>query len=91
MEYVNPETNVRFDLSTLTDEEVKFYRLALRKFQKNPPWVAFDEFAFGPRSPIYKNQSSHLDVRKHPLFQALRDMSLQLGIQQGQVKAKVHV
>jgi hypothetical protein len=90
MEYANPETGVAIDLASLTEEEEKFYRLALRKFQKNPPWVDFDGFAFGLRSPLYKGESSHLDVRKRPLFLALKDMSLQLGIQQGRVKARTY-
>jgi hypothetical protein len=48
-------------------------------------WLAFDEFAFRMESPIYSHHRSHLEVHKDPLYLALKDMSLQLGTQQGRV------
>jgi hypothetical protein len=83
MEYVNLETGVRINLDELTPEEKKFYRQALKKFQENTEWFSFDEFAFGMRSPIYKGRRSHVDVLKSELYLALKDISLQLGVQQG--------
>jgi hypothetical protein len=83
MEYVNLETGLRVNLESLTPEEKKFYRQALKRFQENTSWLAFDEFAFGMRSPIYSRQRSHIDVLKSALYLALKDMSLQLGVQQG--------
>jgi len=86
MEYVNLETGVRINLDDLTLEEKKFYRQALKKFQENTNWLSFDEFAFGMRSPIYKGRRSHIDVLKSELYLALKDMSLQLGVQQGLIR-----
>jgi hypothetical protein len=86
MEYVNLETGVRVNLDKLTPEEKRFYRQALKKFQENTKWMAFDDFAFGMSSPIYKRKRSHIDVLKSALYLALKDMSLQLGVQQGLIK-----
>ncbi len=88
MEYINPETKVKISLDDLTETEKKFYRQALKKFRENISWLAFDEFAFGRQSPIYAHRRSHLDVLKEPLFLALKDMSLQLGVQQGMIARK---
>jgi hypothetical protein len=76
MEYVNLQTGFRVKLDGLTEEEIKFYRQALKLFHQNTDWGAFDEFAFGMRSPIYSRRRSHLNVIEDPLFLALRDMSL---------------
>src|SRR5438876_11608874 len=83
MEYVNLETGVRVNLDGLTPEEKRFYRQARKRFQEQASWLAFDEFAFGMRSPIYHRQRSHILVLKSPLYLALKDMSLHLGAQQG--------
>ena len=83
MEYFNLESGVTVDLDGLTSEEKRFYMRALKRFQENAAWLAFDEFAFGMRSPIYTRKTSHIDVLKSPLYLALKDMSLQLGVQQG--------
>ena len=88
MEYINLETKVKISLDSLTETEKKFYRQALKKFRANIGWLAFDEFAFGRQSPIYSHRKSHLDVLKEPLFLALKDMSLQLGVQQGMIARK---
>lgn len=85
MKYMNLKTGVKIDLGHLNETEKKFYRQALDKFQSNADWLAFDEFALGMNSPIYLNHTSRRDVAKNPLFLALRDMSLQLGIQQGKI------
>ena len=85
MEYINLETGVKINLDSLTPEEKKFYERALKKFHQNTEWVSFDDFAFGMTSPIYKRRKPHTDILKNELYLALRDMSLQLGIQQGLV------
>jgi hypothetical protein len=86
MEYVNLQTGIRIKLDGLTPEEKRFYRRALTRFQENAAWAAFDEFAFGMLSPIYKRKRSHIDVLKSPLYLALKDMWLQLGVQQGLIR-----
>ena len=88
MEHVDLQTETTIKLYGLSAEEKKFYRHALKKFQENMEWLAFDEFAFGMDSPIYRGLNSHLDVWKNPLFLALQNMSLQLGVQQGMISRK---
>lgn len=85
MKYVNLQTGVEIDLGHLNETEKKFYRQALRKFQSNTDWLAFDEITFGMTSPIYSNHTSRRDVAKNPLFLVLKDMWLQLGVQQGKI------
>jgi hypothetical protein len=72
-------------LKDLTDDERTFYSLAVKKYRANADWLAFEEYAFGMRSPIYKRQRSHLDVLESPLYIALREMWLDLGVKQGMV------
>ena len=83
MEYINSETGARINLYSLTHEEKKFYERAVKKFQKNTEWVSFDDFAFGMESPIYKRRGSRIEAPDSSLYFALKDMSLQLGVQQG--------
>jgi hypothetical protein len=85
LKYVNQGAGLEIDLSCLTEVEKKFYRRSLRKLQEHADWLAFDEFAFGMHSPIYAGSRSHLEVLRNPLYLALKDMSLQLGIQQGKI------
>jgi hypothetical protein len=88
MEYINLETGVRINLDSLTAEEKKFYKRAIKRFRENTKWLSFDEFAFGMRSPIYNGRRSHIEVLENPLYLALKDMSLQLGVQQGLIRRK---
>lgn len=85
MEYVNLESGVKINLNHLTEAEERFYLQALTRFQQNVKWLDFDDFVMGMKSPIYSGKRSHHEVLRHPLFLALKDMSLQLGIQQGVV------
>lgn len=85
MKYVNAETGVEIKLTELTERQRKFYQQALEKFRQNTHWLAFDAFAFGAMSPLYFGRKSHLEVLKDPLYQALKDMCLQLGVQQGMI------
>lgn len=85
MDYVNLKTGLKLSLDGLTQVEKQFYQQAQKKFNENVSWLVFDEFVFGMKSPIYLTKKSHLDVIKTPLFLALKDMSLQLGVQQGMI------
>jgi len=73
------------DLNALTDDERAFYHLALKRYRADADWLAFEDLAFGMRSPIYQRQRSHLDVLQHPLYIALREMWLDLGVKQGMI------
>ena len=82
--HVNPDgSETVLDLNEL---EERFYLQAVEKFKQNLPWNEFDEFAFGPLSPIYNNERKSLEVMKNPLYGVLEDMWIQLGIQQSCVK-----
>jgi len=85
MEYVNSETGLNIKLDSLTNVEKAFYQRALENFRQNMNWLDFDEFALGMQSPLYFGKRSHHEVLHHPLFLALKDMSLQLGIRQGMI------
>ncbi len=87
-EYKNPRTGVVINLEKLNDAEKQFVAEAMRRFNANTEWIAFDQFAFGLHSPLYDKHRSHKDVLRGPLYLALRDMSLQLGVQQGKIAAR---
>ena len=90
MEYVNLQTRRKIDLNGLNATEKRFYLRALKEFRKNVNWLEFDHFALGKHSPLYNGKRSYLEVLKHPLYLALKDMWLQLGTDQGMVaKSKV--
>ena len=83
MEYVNRETGLRIKLNDLNEAEKKLYERALKDFRQNVNWLEFDHFVLGKHSALYNGKRSHLDVLKHPLYLALKDMWLQLGVRQG--------
>lgn len=70
---------------SLTAEEQRFLEIARGKFLQNTDWFEFEDFAFGSRSPLFAATRSHRDVLTHPLYLALKDMWLQLGVRQGRV------
>ena len=88
MRYANSRTGVSVSLGELSDVEKQFYQRAREQFKANAPWLVFDELAFGVSSPIYSGRASHLDVLEQPLYLALKDMSLELGVRQGLIAAK---
>lgn len=88
MKYVNQVTGFEIELVGLTEKKEKFYQQAVGKFRKNTDWFAFEEFGFGLMSPLYVGRKSHLEVMGDPLYLALEDMWLQLGVQQGMVKTE---
>jgi len=72
-------------VDTLTAEEREFLRHAEKKYRANTNWFEFEDFAFGMRSPLFSRIRSHLDVLRHPLYLALKEMWLDLGEKQGLV------
>lgn len=72
-------------LSTLNADETAFLARARANVRKNMDWLAFEEFAFGMQSPLFAKTRSHKDVRENPLYLALRDMWLDLGVRQGYI------
>ena len=87
----NPKTKFSVELGSLTDRERAFYEMAVRQFQRNVDWFAFDELVFSPKSPIYARRRSHLEVLRDPLYVALKEMWLQLGVQQGMIAGRKEV
>jgi hypothetical protein len=83
MIFQNPVSKKSFELRDL---EADFFRQALEKFRSNIRWSAFENFAFNPGSPIYARRKSYGRLTKDPLYQALQDMWLQLGINQGEIQ-----
>lgn len=71
----------------MSTDEKSFLHRAQRKFRENADWLEFEEFAFGSRSPLYSKTRSHQDVLQHPLYLALKEMWLDLGVNQGRIKA----
>src|SRR5207248_11665678 len=69
----------------LTSEEREFLRQAERKYRANADWFEFEDFAFGMRSPVFSRNRSHLDVLTNPLYLALKEMWLNLGVRQERV------
>ena len=86
MKYENSATNFEVDLSDLSDDKKAFFKEALTKFRKGVDWVTFEDFVFGSNSPVYSGHKSHLDVFADPLYLALEDMWLELGVKQGMVR-----
>jgi hypothetical protein len=89
MEYIfgaGPEKGTVISLSGESVECKAFFMEAEEKFKNDVPWGDFDTWAFGQKSPIYKNQRSHLDVMKVPTYLVLKDLSMRLGINQGHIK-----
>ena len=81
---------MKINLDSLKETERRLYSRALKEFQKNVNWLEFDRFVLGRHSALYNGKRSHLEVLKHPLYLALKDMWLQLGIRQGMIaKSKV--
>jgi hypothetical protein len=83
--YYNSRTGLKVSLEDLSDTQQRFLAEAQRRLRANVGWLAFDEFAFGAHSPLYAGQKSHKNVLHSPLYRALKDMSLQLGVQQGRI------
>jgi hypothetical protein len=83
MVFKNPITNQSFELDGVAAD---FFGRALEKFHNNTRWSAFESFAFSPTSPIYARRKSYGRLVRDPLYRALQDMWLQLGVNQGEVQ-----
>lgn len=90
MKYINPDTGNEISLKHLRKSQREFYDRALELYRDNESWLRFEEFAFGSRSPLYKDRKSHLEVVKDPLYLVLEDMWIQLGVQQGMIKRQAN-
>jgi hypothetical protein len=85
MRYRNQESGLEIDLSELDSERKQFYRLALAKLEANAPWLEFEDFAFSFSSPVFRASRNRREVLNDPLYIALKDIWLRLGIRQGHV------
>ncbi len=88
MDYLNMQTGVRVNLDGLTEPEIRFYQQAVERFLKNINWFTFHAFAFSSRSPLFKKESANKPANQEPLYLALKDMWLQLGVQQGMIRRR---
>lgn len=75
------------DESALGPDEQKFLKRARELFVENTDWLQFEDFAFGSRSPLFARNRSQQDVLTHPLYTALKEMWLELGVKQGRIAA----
>ena len=83
MRYHNKESGVNVDLGTLNDEKRRLFEAAHERFRKNTNWFEFEQLVFSFTSPLFRNAKSRAEVLTDPLYTALKDMWLQLGINQG--------
>ena len=71
--------------TSLTSEEQAFLSRARERFKENMDWLQFEDFAFGHRSPLFARDRSQQSILAHPLYQALKEMWLELGVRQGRI------
>jgi len=83
MRYHNPKSDLEIDLGHLDAEKRRIFDAAQEKFRKNTNWFEFEQIVFSYTSPIFSRAKNRADVVNEPLFHALKDMWLQLGIDQG--------
>jgi hypothetical protein len=86
--YFNARTGVAVSLAGLNAAQEGLFDEALKRFRANTDWLAFDEFVFGAQSVLFAGRRSYQDVLQSPLYVAIKDMSLQLGVQQGRIAEK---
>jgi hypothetical protein len=87
MRYHNAQSGLELDLSHLEGERKDFYQAAVAKLKHNVDWLEFEDFAFSFSSPIFRTSRSRGEVLSDPLYLAVKDMWLRLGIRQGLVAA----
>src|SRR6266568_4467359 len=83
MRYINRKSGLSIDLGVLGAAKKRLYETALEQFHKNVSWFGFERFVFSYTSPLFSAARSRADVIDDPLYAALKDMWLQLGINQG--------
>ena len=87
MRYMNRKTGLEIDLGELSPEKSRFFETAQKQFRKNVNWFEFEQVVFSYTSPVFSKSKSRAQVANDPLYLALKDMWLQLGINQGFVSA----
>src|ERR1044072_8832829 len=85
MHYHNPKSGLDLDLGHIDADKRRLFETASEMFRKNTSWFAFEQLIFSYTSPLFRKSKSRADVINEPLFLALKDMWLQLGIDQGYV------
>lgn len=80
------EATLDLPVTELNEKEQAFLEAARRMFAENTDWLEFESFVFGMDSPVFSKTRSHRNVIESPLYIALRDMWLQLGVRQGMVR-----
>ena len=83
MRYRNPKSGLEIDLGDLEAEKKRFFETAQKQFRSNVSWFAFEQAVFSYTSPLFRRSRNRADVVHDPVFKALKDMWLQLGIDQG--------
>jgi hypothetical protein len=82
----NEAVTLEQPITGLNEVEQAFLARARRMFAANTNWFEFEDFAFGMGSPLFSKTRSHQNILEHPLYRALTDMWLQLGVRQGLVR-----
>lgn len=83
MRYRNPSSGLEINLGELDDKRQRLFDAARKQFRQNTSWFDFEQLVFSYTSPLFQGSRSRADVVHDPLFKALKDMWLQLGIDQG--------
>ena len=83
MRYINRKSGVSVDLGDLDVAKKRLYENALEQFRRNVSWFEFERFVFSYTSPLFSSARNRAAVVDDPLYAALKDMWLQLGIDQG--------
>jgi hypothetical protein len=83
MRYHNQDSGLQIDLSGLDSERKQFYQAAIEKLDENVAWLEFEDFAFSFSSPVFRASRNRREVLSDPLYLALKDIWLRLGIRQG--------
>jgi hypothetical protein len=83
MRYHNRESGLEINLGELDTEKKHLYERAQKLFRSNASWFAFEQVVFTYTSPLFHRSRNRADVFNDPLYKALKEMWLQLGIDQG--------
>jgi len=83
MRYLNRKSGLSIDLGDLDSDKRRLFKTAQDHFRDNANWFEFEQFVFSYTSPIFNKSRGRADVLGDPLYAALKDMWLQLGIDQG--------
>jgi hypothetical protein len=76
------------DLHSLSEQQANLYRQAVKRYREGTNWIDFEELVFGWGSPLYSEVRSQADLIGTPLYESLKAMWLELGVQQGMVKSE---